>query len=104
MPKGEADASLGLTREMYKCLRGDRKSIGFDRGASTSGVHTSGFSTGPSQSRDVIQENHGVEIPVVDLRDGAPPVPGSNLPNISASAVPSGTGVVGRSLHPAGSD
>ena len=118
---------------MYKCLRGDRKSTGFDRVASTSGVHetppphpvrppvfvrkstssqpahgsrgshTSGFSAGPSQSRDVIQEDHGVEIPVVDLRDRAPPVPGSNLPNTSASAVPLGTGVVGRSPHPAGS-
>ena len=133
VPKGEADASSGLTREMYKCLRGDRKSIGFDRGANTSSVHgtppprsmrphisvrkstssqpphgshgshTSGFSTGPSQSRDVIQEDHGVKIPVVDLRDGAPPVPGSNLPNTSASVVPSSTNVVGRSPHPTGS-
>ena len=80
-----------------------QKSMSSQPAHGSRGSHTSGFSAGPSQSRDVIQEDHGVEIPVVDLRDRAPPVPGSNLPNIFASAVPLGIGVVGRSPHPVGS-
>ena len=128
--EGEADASSLLTREMYRCLRGDRKSTSFNGGASTSGVHgtppphlerplvstrkstssqpphgsrgshTLEFSVGPSQSRD---DDPDVEIPLIVLRDETPPMPRPVRPNTSASAVPSDTGGADRSTHPTGS-